>query len=92
MDRQTNPLKGVTQSERTAALAKLTETRQQLDKLEKELTQYGACDPVKVEEKRRAVVLAKEAAVRWTGEGLQLAILIPPQQHDLRTKSTPSSL
>ena len=28
---------------------------------------YGACDPVKLEEKRRALVLAKEAAMRWTG-------------------------
>jgi hypothetical protein len=35
--------------------------------LEKELLQYGACDPVKVEEKRRGVTLAKEAAIRWTG-------------------------
>lgn len=36
--------------------------------------QYGACDPIRVEEKKRAVVLAKEAAVRWTGESLQLAV------------------
>ena len=35
--------------------------------LEKELAQYGSCDPAKIDEKRRAVVLAKEAAVRWTG-------------------------
>lgn len=35
--------------------------------MEKELANYGACDPVKVEEKRRAVTLAKEAAMRWTG-------------------------
>ncbi|KAJ7045518.1 meiotic nuclear division protein 1 [Mycena alexandri] len=31
-----------------------------------ELGAYGACDPAKVEETRRAVTLAKEAAVRWT--------------------------
>lgn len=38
--------------------------------LETELAAYGACDPAKVEEKKRAVVLAREAAVRWTGECL----------------------
>lgn len=32
-----------------------------------ELGAYGACDPAKVEETRRAVTLAKEAAIRWTG-------------------------
>jgi len=36
--------------------------------LEKELEAYGACDPVKVEEKKRAITLAHEAAVRWTGQ------------------------
>lgn len=36
--------------------------------LEKELEAYGACDPVKVEEKKRANMLAHEAAVRWTGQ------------------------
>jgi len=36
--------------------------------LENELSQYGACDPVKVEEKERNVTLAKEAALRWTGK------------------------
>ena len=35
--------------------------------LESELAAYGACDPVKLEEKKRAVILAKEAAARWTG-------------------------
>jgi hypothetical protein len=38
--------------------------------LEKELSAYGACDPAKVEEKKRAGVLAHEAAIRWTGEFL----------------------
>lgn len=42
--------------------------------LESELAAYGACDPAKVEEKRRAVVLAKEAAIRWTGEWLRVYI------------------
>jgi hypothetical protein len=36
--------------------------------LEKELEAYGACDPVKVEVKKRAITLAHEAAVRWTGQ------------------------
>jgi len=37
-----------------------------LTELQAELEAYGACDPVKVEEKRRAVVLAREAALRHT--------------------------
>ena len=36
--------------------------------MEEELQNYGACDPVKIQEKKRAVVLAKEAAIRWTGD------------------------
>ena len=28
---------------------------------------YGACDPAKLEELKRAITLAKEAAFRWTG-------------------------
>jgi hypothetical protein len=36
--------------------------------MEEELQNYGACDPIKIQEKKRAVVLAKEAAVRWTGD------------------------
>ncbi|KAF8844721.1 meiotic nuclear division protein 1 [Paxillus ammoniavirescens] len=52
--------------DRTAALEKLTEAKQKTAALEKELEAYGACDPVKVAEKRRAGTLAHEAAVRWT--------------------------
>ena len=55
------------QLERTTALAQLVAAKQELESLEKELAQYGACDPAKIDEKRRAVVLAKEAALRWTG-------------------------
>lgn len=44
------------------------EARQQITALEKELEAYGACDPIKVEEKKRATTLAHEAAVRWTGQ------------------------
>lgn len=32
-----------------------------------ELSAYGACDPAKVEEKKRGVFLAHEATTRWTG-------------------------
>ena len=42
----------------------------ELAELQTELDAYGACDPVKVEEKRRAAVLAREAALRHTGLGL----------------------
>ncbi|OSD06701.1 meiotic nuclear division protein 1 [Trametes coccinea BRFM310] len=52
---------------RTQDLNKLAELKKEHARLETELAAYGACDPAKVEEKRRAVVLAKEAAVRWTG-------------------------
>ncbi|OBZ70846.1 Meiotic nuclear division protein 1 [Grifola frondosa] len=44
----------------------LAASKKELAELEKELAAYGACDPAKVEEKKRGVVLAKEAAVRWT--------------------------
>jgi hypothetical protein len=37
--------------------------------LHAELEAYGACDPVKVEAKHRAVVVAREAALRHTGKG-----------------------
>ncbi|KZT10646.1 meiotic nuclear division protein 1 [Laetiporus sulphureus 93-53] len=52
--------------ERVASLARLAAAKKELSELEGELAKYGACDPVKVEEKKRAVMLAKEAAVRWT--------------------------
>ncbi|KAN0091008.1 Meiotic nuclear division protein 1 [Tylopilus felleus] len=51
---------------RTSALQKVVEARQEIAALEKELEAYGACDPAKVEEKKRAITLAHEAAVRWT--------------------------
>lgn len=56
------------QTERSISLAKLSRARQELTNLEKETAKYGACDPAKVEEKKRAVVLAKEASIRWTGK------------------------
>ncbi|KAH9935617.1 meiotic nuclear division protein 1 [Fomitopsis serialis] len=53
-------------TERNASLSRLSAAQKELEGLVTELAQYGACDPVKVEEKKRAVMLAKEAAVRWT--------------------------
>ncbi|KAJ3724487.1 meiotic nuclear division protein 1 [Lentinula raphanica] len=51
---------------RTAALSKLQGLKKELAKLDEELAAYGACDPVKLEETRRGITLAKEAAIRWT--------------------------
>ncbi|KAL1942075.1 hypothetical protein VTO73DRAFT_6605 [Trametes versicolor] len=51
---------------RTQMLEDLATLKKEHAQLESELAAYGACDPAKVEEKRRAVVLAKEAAIRWT--------------------------
>jgi len=53
-------------NERTSALEELASLKKEMAELEREFLNYGACDPVKVEEKRRATMLAKEAAVRWT--------------------------
>ncbi|TFY55295.1 hypothetical protein EVG20_g9374 [Dentipellis fragilis] len=57
--------------DRTASLAKRVQHKE-LQALETELQANGACDPVKVEEKKRAVILAKEAAARWTDNYLIL--------------------
>jgi hypothetical protein len=53
---------------------RLDAVKGELSALEEELSRYGACDPTKVEKKRRAVTLAKEAAVRWTGAQLVLVV------------------
>ncbi|KAH9978638.1 meiotic nuclear division protein 1 [Lactifluus volemus] len=52
--------------QRTTAIARLATATKTLATLQAELEAYGACDPVKVEEKRRAVILAREAAARHT--------------------------
>ncbi|KAH6913826.1 meiotic nuclear division protein 1 [Coprinopsis sp. MPI-PUGE-AT-0042] len=52
--------------ERTELLAKLAALKKQHGKLQDELAAYGNSDPVKVEQLKRAVVLGKEAALRWT--------------------------
>lgn len=41
--------------------------RRELDSQEAELNAYGDSNPAKVDELKRAVFLAKEAALRWTG-------------------------
>ena len=46
---------------------RLSSACEKLSELEKELSQYGSCDPAKIEAKRRAATLAHEAAIRWTG-------------------------
>jgi hypothetical protein len=56
------------QEGRMKSLDELAELKKQVCKLDEELNAYGACDPVKLEETRRAITLAKEAALRWTGE------------------------
>ncbi|KAI0769463.1 meiotic nuclear division protein 1, partial [Trametes elegans] len=51
---------------RAHVLGQLSALEKEHAQLEAELKAYGACDPAKVEEKKRAVVLAKEAGLRWT--------------------------
>ncbi|KAJ6625646.1 meiotic nuclear division protein 1 [Mycena sp. CBHHK59/15] len=53
-------------AKRTESLAKLAESKKEHVALQNELGAYGACDPAKIEETKRAVTLAKEAAIRWT--------------------------
>ncbi|KAL1735568.1 Mnd1 family-domain-containing protein [Schizophyllum commune] len=52
--------------ERRAKLGKLAWLKQHQATLQTELSAYGTCDPIKVEEMKRAVTLAQEAAIRWT--------------------------
>ncbi|KAJ7497296.1 Mnd1 family-domain-containing protein [Mycena latifolia] len=52
---------------RTELLEKLGQLKKAHVALLDELGAYGACDPAKVQEMRRAGTLAKEAAIRWTG-------------------------
>lgn len=55
------------QDVRKRGLEQLDVKKREYNELEKELAAYGACDPTKVEEKKRGVILAHEAAIRWTG-------------------------
>jgi hypothetical protein len=52
---------------RTQALERLATLKAEDANLDEELKAYGACDPAKLEELKRAITLAKEAAFRWTG-------------------------
>ncbi|KZP34515.1 meiotic nuclear division protein 1 [Athelia psychrophila] len=52
--------------ERRGALEQLEVKKQEYNELERELGAYGACDPAKVEEKKRGQILAHDAAIRWT--------------------------
>ena len=62
------PFFSLMQDQRATALARLATTKKTLTELQAELEAYGACDPVKVEQKRRAGMLAREAALRHTGQ------------------------
>lgn len=63
-------------------MEKLSGLKKVLTEMEEELQKYGACDPIKIQEKKRAVVLAKEAAIRWTGDRLHRAteMLLTPDR------------
>lgn len=69
------------QEERIQALEQLSAKKKEYGDLEKELSAYGACDPTKVEEKKRGGMLAHEAAVRWTGESPVAYMLICDTRH-----------
>ena len=62
--------------------------------MEEELQNCGACDPIKIQEKKRAVVLAKEAAIRWTGDRfhyvLGMLLTLDHRQLFLPQESRPS--
>ncbi|KAF9012313.1 meiotic nuclear division protein 1 [Cyathus striatus] len=77
LELQLQELNEMTSSERVArpesdkrslSLAELSDLRKKLSNLQEELDEYSDSDPEKVKEIQRAVFLAKEAAIRWTGE------------------------
>lgn len=55
------------QPERADLLAQLASLTTTSTQLKAELEAYGAADPIKMETKRQAIELAKEACVLWTG-------------------------
>ncbi|KAF8629667.1 hypothetical protein AX17_005606 [Amanita inopinata Kibby_2008] len=72
---QVSELKAMVEIERSARVEsgrrvgcfeRLANLKGQLNELERELLAYGDCDPLRFEETRRAIVIAKEAASRWT--------------------------
>ena len=56
------------QAERRKLLSTLADEIATNKSLTSELAAFGAADPERYERKRRAVQVAKDAAVRWTGE------------------------
>ena len=59
------------QMERTTLLTELETLTQTSSNLKAEIEAYGASDPIKMEQKRRAIEIAKEACLLWTGERFQ---------------------
>jgi hypothetical protein len=57
----------ILQQMRRDLLSRLDTARQNQKALKVELEVYGAADPIKFAEKKRAVQLAKEASLLWTG-------------------------
>ncbi|CAD6579632.1 MAG: hypothetical protein TREMPRED_002532 [Tremellales sp. Tagirdzhanova-0007] len=57
-------------AERRKLLSTLADVSSTNESLRSELAAFGAADPERYERKRRAVQVAKDAAVRWTGEYL----------------------
>ncbi len=56
------------QAERRKLLSILADLKSTSEGLKSELAAFGAADPARYERKRRAVEVAKDAAVRWTGQ------------------------
>ena len=56
------------QTERTTLLTELEILTKTSSTLKAEIEAYGASDPIKMEQKRRAIEIAKEACLLWTGE------------------------
>ena len=56
------------QPERRQLLTTLQGLNADSAQLKSELAAFGAADPVRYAKKQRAVEVAREAAMRWTGE------------------------
>jgi hypothetical protein len=74
------------QPERADLLAQLASLTTTSTQLKAELEAYGAADPIKMETKRQAIELAKEACVLWTGTfgKKNVSIGIPSSESDIR--------
>ena len=56
------------QEQRARSISRLATLEEELRELGKELNAYGDSDPTRFAEAKRAVLLGKEAALRWTGK------------------------